>query len=301
MLTTGNQDHRMSNDYLEEHLTHLKAERISPHTIESRRSVCRQLNNWLPFGLIYAATEQIEAWLADLVDRGLSPFTSSVYVYHVKAFFAWVCEAGKLDGNPAATIRQPRAPQCIPNPITEDELSRALTLLPDRIRTAFILAAFAGLRVSEIAACRRKHLTPETLLVPCGKGGNPGVVPMHPYVWAELSDRPDGLLIVDDWGQQVTGHWITVHARKQLDKIGLHGVRCHRARHRYGTLIQEMQGDIRVTQKCLRHTRVTSTEGYTLVSDAKRVAAVALLPVPGGKSEPALLSRPSLTMCTRCA
>jgi hypothetical protein len=74
---------------------------------------------------------------------------------------------------------------------------------------------------------------------------------------------------------------ISVHARKKLDKIGLYDVHMHRLRHRYGTLIQDMQGDIRVTQVCLRHRRVTSTEGYTKVSDAKRVVAVAALPVPG--------------------
>lgn len=281
MLTTCNEDRQVSDDLLELHLQHLSAAGKSDRTIASRRSVCRQLNNRLPFGLAYAATEQIEGWLADHRRGGRSQFTLSIYAYHAIHFYRWACTAGFLDGDPTATIKQPRAPLCIPKPVAEDELSRALELLPDRIRTAFILAAFEGLRVSEIGACRREHLTAETLIVPTGKGGDPGAVPMHPFVWRELSGRPPGPLIVDNWGEPVSGHWITVHARRQLDRIGLTSVTTHKARHRYGTLIQDMVGDIRVTQKCLRHARVTSTEGYTLVSDAKRVAAVALLPVPG--------------------
>jgi len=274
----------MSDDMVDDHLRHLTAAGWSLRTIESRRSVCRQLNVWLPFGLAYAATEQIEAWLADTRNRGLSAFTTAIYAYHVKGFYRWACAAGILDGDPTAMIKQARVPRCIPRPITEVELSRALELLPDRIRIAFILAAFEGLRVSEIAACRREHLTLETLVVPVGKGGDPGVVPTHPFVWGELSSRPAGLFILDDWGKQVTGHWITVHSRRELDKIGLTGVRCHRARHRYGTVIQDMCGDIRVTQKALRHARITSTEGYTMVSSAKLDGAVAALPVPGSTS-----------------
>lgn len=279
MITASNDDHRMSNDYLAEHIVHLKAGPSSDRTIASRQSVCRALNNWLPFGLAFAATEQIEAWLAAHRQAGRSRHTLNVYAYHVQAFYQWACAAQLLDGNPSASIRQPTKPRCIPNPITEAELSRALEA-PEPIRTAVILAAFEGLRVSEIAACERAHLTAETLIVPSGKGGDPDVVPMHPYVWAELSGRPLGRFILDNQGRPVTGHWITVHARTVFDRLGLPDVHPHRLRHRYGTLIQDMQGDIRVTQKCLRHRRVTSTEGYTLVSDAKRDAAVKQLPIP---------------------
>jgi len=94
-------------------------------------------------------------------------------------------------------------------------------------------------------------------------------------------------LMTDRLGRPVTGKWITQNARHHFDGLGMPGVRMHRLRHRFGTLIQSSIGDLRVTQECLRHRSVTSTQGYTLVTGRQRTAAVASLPVP--KSGPASL------------
>jgi hypothetical protein len=50
---------------------------------EIRGCVLRQLNSWLPYGLAYAATEQIEAWIAELRRRGKAKATLRIYPYHV--------------------------------------------------------------------------------------------------------------------------------------------------------------------------------------------------------------------------
>jgi integrase len=171
------------------------------------------------------------------------------------------------------------APRCVPKPVTQDELRRSL-LLPEPYRTAVILAAFAGLRASEIAGCRREHITDTTVTVPHGKGDEPGTVPAHPYVWDHVRDRPPGPLVTDRHGRAVTGRWLSSRMRIALDRAALRGVHLHRYRHWYGTMVQEMTGDLRVTQECLRHRHVGSTAGYTLVTSARRAAAVAALPVP---------------------
>jgi integrase len=190
--------------------------------------------------------------------------------------------SGFLDGDPTASIPVPRAPKCLPKPVTEEELAAMLDALPEPLRTAAYLAGYAGMRVSEIAACRREHITVETILIPDGKGGDPGVVPTHPIVWTTVVNRPPGLLVLNRRGRPVDGHWITQTARYHLDRMGMPDVHLHRLRHRYGTLIQATVGDLRVTQECMRHRSVTSTAGYTLVTgDAKR-AAVAALPAPRG-------------------
>jgi integrase len=280
MITIGYDHARMSDGMIGLHIAHLRAGGKSPRTIESRRSVLRRLNQYLPFGLCFAATEQIEAWLADLQTLGRSRWTLSIYNYHVVAFYQWATTAGFLDGDPTATIPRPRKPQSIPNPVTEDELKVALAL-PEPIRTAAILAGFEGLRASEIAACHREHVTAEAVAVICGKGGDPGTVPTHPFVWEHVRLRAAGPLVTDRWGRVVDGHWLTMAARRHFDQAGLEGVHLHRLRHRFGTVAQEMTGDVRVTQELLRHRHVTSTQGYTLVTNERRTAAVLALPVPG--------------------
>jgi site-specific recombinase XerD len=125
------------------------------------------------------------------------------------------------------------------------------------------------------------------ILIPIAKGGDPATVPCHPFVWQELAERPPGPLIVNGKGQMVNGHWVTDHIRDALTKAGLRydergqRVVLHRMRHRFGTVIQAEQGDLRLTQECMRHRSIASTTIYTLVTPGRRAAAVASLPVPG--------------------
>lgn len=270
---------RMSDDLIGLNLQHLRATGRAQDTVDGRRIILGLLNNWLPYGLCYAATEQLEAWLAELRERGLSRFTVHNYDYHARSFYSWACGNGYLDGNPMVAIEKPKQPRSMPDPVSEEELARILTLA-EPLLTAAVLAAFAGLRRGEISRCRREHISAERIIVPHGKGGDPGTVPTHPYVWQHVRDRPPGLLVQHRNGKRYTPNDLSKEARYALDAIGLPDVHLHRLRHRYGTLIQELYGDLRVTQECLRHRNVRSTEGYTLVTSVRRAAAVTKLPVP---------------------
>ena len=286
MLTAGYEYQRMSDDLISLHLEHLRAGGQSPRTIEARYYVLNRLANHLPFGLAFAATEQVEEWLASLRRIGRARATLSIYHYHITAFYRWACRAHQLEGDPTLTIGRPRKPLCVPKPVTEEEINRALEL-PEPLRTAIILAGWAGLRASEIAACCRQHITEEILSVPDGKGGDPGTVPTHPMIWEHVKDRPPGPLITDRDGNTVSGHWLSIHIRRGLDQLGgLEEVHLHRLRHRYRTLIQATTGDLRVTQECLRHKNVSATQVYTMVTNKRLAAAVRALPAPAVGHEP---------------
>lgn len=281
MITDSATVRRMSDELVDLHIAHLQAGGKSPHTISARRSVLRMLHRRLPYGLMFAAEEQIEAWIAELRADGKSEHTLEIYGRHALAFYRWATERGFLDGDPTARVDVPSAPECLPNPVTEEEFMRMLRQLPKPLDTAAVLAGFEGMRVSEIAACRREHITADLVIIPRGKGGRPGTVPTHPFVWDWVQSRPNGPLILNRRGEPVNGHWISMTARYHLDKLHMDDVHMHRLRHRFGTLIQAEGGDVRVTQECLRHRSIQSTMGYTLVTNSRRTAAVASLPVPG--------------------
>lgn len=267
----------MSSCLIDDHAQHLRAAGKSHRTIEARTEVLSRLNHHLPFGLAFAATEQIEAFLANLRTQGRARWTIITYQMHIRGFYRWADHAGILDGDPTLLIARPTNPKCVPKPVTQDELDRALTS-EDPWFVAIVLAAFAGLRADEIARAHREHITAETLNV-VGKGEEEGVIPTHPFLWQVVANRSPGLLVTHK-GRPVTGRWISANARHHFDGLGLDAVTMHRFRHWYGTMIQRIVGDTRVTQECMRHRQISSTQGYTLVTATQKAAAVAALPAP---------------------
>lgn len=269
----------MSDDLIGLHVEHLQSAGTPESTVQGRRELLSRLNDRLDFGLIYATTEQLEAWLAELQRAKRAKATLKLYRYHVQQFYMWACASGYQDGNPAATLKGIRVPRGVPKPVSEEELAELL-LLPEPFKTAVVLGAFEGMRRAEIAAAEREDINEDVTLIPHGKGDKPGVIPTHPFVWNHVKDRPNGPLITEN-GLPFDPRHLGSRCTYIFDKAGLHGVHLHRLRHRYGTVIQELYGDIRVTQECLRHESLNSTMGYTLVTGARRAAAVAALPVPG--------------------
>lgn len=263
--------------HIDAYLDHLRAADCSSYTVRARENVLRRLHAALPRGISRAATEQIEAWLAQ---PGWAPWTRYTYAHHIRAFFRWATEARRLDGDPACRLGRQRQPRSLPDPVDDDELRVALQS-PEPWFIAVVLAAYAGLRADEIGRAEREHITQARVFVPRGKGGRSGVVPTHPYLWSVVVERPPGLLFRLPMGGQPSGPAISSAARRHFDRMGLPRVRLHRFRYWYGTTIQELVGDSRVTQECLRHENLRSTQGYTVVADSRRAMAVALLPVPG--------------------
>jgi integrase/recombinase XerC len=143
-----------------------------------------------------------------------------------------------------------------------------------------MLAAYAGLRASELAAVRREHVTERLIRIPQAKGGDPASVDTHPVIWDMVKSRPAGPLAVRPSGRPLSGHWLTARQRAHFDKIGMPDVTLHRFRHWFGTMLLDAGNDLRTVQESLRHRSITSTEGYTLVSGGQRRLAIRSLPTP---------------------
>lgn len=279
----------MSDELVRDHLTHLTDHLGSPPaTVDSRRSALGLLAEWLPYGLAYATTETITAWLNHLRDQRRSQATQAIYGYHVTSFYKWAtdppacCDSVDLilDGDPAIGVPWPKRPVGLPRPVREEELAELLAL-PEPLFTIVVLGAFEGMRRAEIAAADREHLGPMLLEIPRRKGGRTGSVPTHPQVWEWLRDRPAGPLVRNHRGQRLTPQAITALWWRTVQDLQLpRRLTPHMLRHRYGTCVHAETGDLLATRDALGQSSARSTEVYALVASPKVAAAVASLPVP---------------------
>lgn len=273
---TVRRDHVAVSDLISSHLAHLRAKGLSERTATAREELLRRLHDHLPYGLAYAATDELDAWLGQ---PGWSRWTRATYAMHIRGFYRWATTAGALDGDPTADMARPRNPRCLPDPVTDDELGQALTRSGEPWQTAILLAAYAGLRVHEMATLHRADVTEDAIRL-TGKGGNPEVVDTHPVVWDHVRDRPPGPLITDAGGAAVTGKWLSANGRHHFDAIDMPRVHMHRFRHWFATTLLDSGASMRTVQEALRHTSVTSTQIYTKVRSGQRRLAIRSLPTP---------------------
>lgn len=258
-------------------MRHLRAAGRSARTMEARQGVLDRLHRDLPFGVAYASTEELEAWLGS--DPSWSAWTRSTYAMHIRGFYRWA-DGRHLDGNPTKDMAKPRNPKCVPKPVTDEELTLALERAAEPWRTVILFAAYAGLRVSEAAGVYREDVDEHTIRIRQAKGGDPAAIDTHPTIWAYVRDRPRGPLVLGAAGQRITGKWFTDKERKVFDRLGLPGVTLHRFRHWFGTALLDGGNDLRAVQEALRHASITSTQGYTLVRGGQRRLAIRSLPNP---------------------
>lgn len=213
--------------------------------------------------------------------------TLSTYHRSVAAFTGFLVTEGHTDQDPMARIRPPRRPKGLPRPCPLLGLHRLLALdLTPQTRAAVTLAAFAGLRVAEIAPVRGEDVDLEagTLRV-LGKGDKTAVLPIHPEVAALASRMPaTGLWFPSPVlpGQPVAANTISIRVSKAMRAAGIREGGAHRLRHLFATLLLDGGASARETQELLRHADLASTQVYTLVTAVGLRAAVLRLPgLPG--------------------
>jgi integrase len=195
--------------------------------------------------------EEIERFLADCHDAGLSPSTVHARYRALKALFRFLEKRRKIDrdANPILMLEAPSVPKTVRPYVTLPELRQLLATCGDdwigqRDRLILLLLFFSGLRLSEIAALQVGDLDAAALevVVRRGKGDKARVVPMSPEVrpalTAYLFQRPehrDELWLASDGYGGVTGALKPEGIRQMIfrrcKRAGLPKFGPHRFRH----------------------------------------------------------------------
>lgn len=268
---------RLTREFIDGYAIHIRTQLSgSDRTIDERRKTLLRVDRQLPEGLLLACTEELEAWIWR---DGLAMGSRETYYSALNSFFGWAYQSGRIDYNPMEDIVRPKVPQRMPNPVSDDQVTYALANAAHPYLLWIKLAAYAGCRCSDIAGLKREHITQDNVMLWCGKGRKQGAVPTHPVIWAAVKDLPPGPLTDRD-ARQISIHSVA-YFRRTLKMPDVH---LHRFRHWFGTMVQRLHKDLRVTQELLRHSNPASTAGYAKVASTDKTAAVALLPTLGASA-----------------
>jgi site-specific recombinase XerD len=182
----------------------------SPATLKAYTSDLNYLAAWAEAeGLTLETLKRsdIEAYLAGLLDDGLSPATAARRYRSFLQFFTWAASEEEVAANPMLKVQQPKVPNNPPPVVTPEQFAALLKVCETprragngpapaslqfenkRDRAMLLLLNYSGIRASELIGITvdSLDLTNETVTV-LGKGSRLRVVALVPVV-ADAIDK----------------------------------------------------------------------------------------------------------------
>ena len=209
-----------------------------------------------PMDLAQAESADVEEWVGTLK----APRTKHAYRSDLGVFYAWAMRRKLVPTNPVAETDPIRVPKGMPRPVPIHAVPMIVRSAPEPLRTGLALAAYAGLRCSEVVKISTDDVqfAPEPLLVVrSGKGSKDRVVPLHPVLVEMLSERHTQGAFVP-WRSQRFGERAAGHMRSL-------GFDCtaHQLRHAFGTeLARALDGDMVAMARLMGHENVSTSQIY---------------------------------------
>ncbi len=269
-----------ARSFLDAWSTWMGAQAMSPATIDSRLGLVRRAAASAGVDATELGPLDISGFLAR---PGLAAGTKSTYFSALRAWSEYLELVGVRTDDPMRTLRAPRVARWEPRPIETVHLRALLARhLHRRTRMMVMLAAFAGLRVSEVAAVSGEAFDREAqLLHVVGKGGKPRRVPLH----EELLEAAVGWPASGWWfagrrpGEHVRPGSVSDTISDAMRGAGIeHPYTPHSLRHWFATTLVEEGADLRTVQVLMGHASLATTQVYVRASLTLARDAVARLP-----------------------
>lgn len=261
-------------------LAYLAVERqMSPHTLDAYRRDLEALGEWSQGQGADAEAlqpDQLRLFVASEHRRGLSPKSLQRRLSACRSFYTWLLKHSRIDANPAAAIRAPKAPRKLPQVLDPDEakaLVEVSTDAPLGLRDRALLELFysSGLRLSELCALRWRDLDfIDGLVTVLGKGRKQRSVPLGSHArnalqeWRASTGAAQDAPVFPGRNGPITPRAIQLRVRQLAQQQGLFKrVHPHLLRHSFASHILESSGDLRGVQELLGHADIATTQIYT--------------------------------------
>lgn len=218
---------------------------------------------------------QVKAWTAKLAAGGME--TSYVYALHsrLSQILSDAAHDGVLGRNPCSRRTSPPVGKPKVYFATTEQVWAIHDAVPDQLRAAVLLGAFAGLRVAEVAALRvidvdfirgvvhpKQQWPDKPLKTPGSEQAIPIPRDLSLLLSASVKTFPSEMMVTNGPGTDRCGPWIIERAiRDARDKIdGLpEGLSFHDLRHYLASLLIASGADIKTVQARMRHASARTT------------------------------------------
>jgi integrase/recombinase XerD len=274
----------------------------SKNTIDAYR---RDLEDYADFlaakggGIARASTDDVRAYLAALVKRGMAANSSARKLSAIRQLHRFLYAEGKRKDDPAAVLEGPRRGRALPKVLSEDEVSRLFEAARNAAKKAgehraeylralrlicLLESLYAtGLRVSELIALPATAARAEGgTIVVRGKGGKERLVPLGQAAQKAMRDYRKRLVeakigetrwLFPSFGD--SGHITRQHVGRELKELASAAgidprkMSPHVLRHAFASHLLANGADLRVVQALLGHADVSTTQIYTHLLDER--------------------------------
>lgn len=243
-------------------LEHLESRNLSQNTIRTYARTLRTVPNPET-----ATADDIDQWWESRAH--LAPSSRINELAAVKSFYLWCRRRDHRapTDDPTYRIEPPRAPKGLPRPASRADLRKLLDALPDDLRRAVCLGAWAGLRASEAAALEWEDIDLETNRIRIeGKGGKSRLVGISPILLDSLLPNTGGN-VVSGGGKPPSPGVFQRRVNRAIQAAGV-DITFHQLRHRFGTLALATTGNLLAVGRAMGHSDPSSTAIYAATSDA---------------------------------
>jgi len=258
-----------------------QAGNLSDRTITERAATVSKLLAFTGCGPLDVTPTAIISYLTR---PGINNTTKATYHATIRAYCKYLLLTGQRADDPSLGTPTPKRPKGVPRPVEQQRVAATLDTISGRrghkrkATMMVVLAAYAGLRVHEIARCRRQDFDIEAgMLYVTGKGSKSAALPLHPAIVEALQAFPpqDGYLFPSYThpGQPIIPRAVAQTLKRAMAAAGF-DASAHQLRHTFGTALVRSGVDLRTTQTLMRHESLATTAIYVEVSDETRSAAI---------------------------
>jgi integrase/recombinase XerC len=228
----------------------------------------------------------LQRFALELGERGLDPASRARILSTARAFYKWMFETGRLQLNPASTLRNPKQPKRLPGVLTEGESWNLLEciapvdFITSRTRCILEFLYACGLRVSELTSLDQQEvdLGNQNIFVRHGKGDKQRIVPFHTEAaaifriymnfrsefLASKNLPPNSAVFINQKGGRLTPTSVRGFLHQTIEQASLRAkISPHALRHSFATHLLNRGMDLRAIQELLGHSNLSTTQTYT--------------------------------------